>query len=93
MRIRLQPSALADLDLIRAYISEDDPSAAERVIARILQSLSMLESFPFIGRTGRIAGTRELSIARLPYFAVYRLRNDSEIAVINVMHERRCFPE
>jgi toxin ParE1/3/4 len=93
LNIRFTPIALSDLDLIHAHIAEDDRVIADRVIARILQSISMLENFPLIGRTGRISGTRELSIVRLPYFAVYRLVNDAEIDVIAVIHERRRFPE
>lgn len=52
----------------------------------------MLEQFPFLGRVGRIAETRELSIARLPYYAVYRIVDEIDIEVIAVIHERQKFP-
>lgn len=89
MNIRFTPTALADLAQIHAYISDDDPLMADRVIGEILLSVSTLENFPFIGRTGRVAGTRELSIVRLPYFAVYRLIENAEIDIITIRHQRR----
>ena len=52
----------------------------------------MLEHFPLLGRVGRVSGTRELSIARLPYFAVYHFPGETEIEIIAVIHERMKFP-
>jgi toxin ParE1/3/4 len=73
--------------------SIDDVGAAERVIARIVQAIIMLEQFPMLGRVGRVPGTRELSIVRLPYFAVYRIASETEINVLAVIHERQKFPK
>jgi toxin ParE1/3/4 len=92
LNIRFTQNALADLDVIFEYISSDDADAAKRVIARILQAVAMLEGFPLLGRVGRVAETRELPIVRLPYYAVYRLVDDTEIDIIAVMHERQKFP-
>ncbi len=52
----------------------------------------MLEHFPWIGRVGRVANTRELTVARLPYYAVYHFVDDTEIEVIAVTHDRQRFP-
>ena len=71
MRLNYTPEAIADLDNIHSYIAEDDSNAADRVIARILQSLTILETHPLVGRTGRIKDTREWSISGLPYIGVY----------------------
>lgn len=92
MNINYTSQAAADLDSIFEYISEYDQEAAKRVIARILQAIAMLERFPFLGRNGRIFNTRELSIARLPYYAVYQIASETEIDVITIMHERQQFP-
>ncbi|CAN7266132.1 type II toxin-antitoxin system RelE/ParE family toxin [Neorhizobium sp. LjRoot104] len=92
MNISLTPRAEADLDAIYSYISLEDDHAAKRVIARILQAIAMLEQFPFLGRVGRVAETRELSIVRLSYFAVYRIVDEIDIEVIAIIHDRQKFP-
>lgn len=92
MNLSFTPAAAADLEAIRTFLAEDDLAVAERVVARILQSVSMLETFPMLGRPGRVNDTRELTIAGLPYFAVYRIADATEIDVIAVMHTRRQYP-
>lgn len=92
MKISFSPRADADLEGIFAYLSSKDIEAARRVIVRILQSIAMLEHFPLLGRAGRVADTRELTIARLSYFAVYRFIDETEIEVIAVIHDRQQFP-
>ncbi|MGA1801438.1 hypothetical protein [Rhizobium sp. HT1-10] len=47
----------------------------------------------FVGRAGRISGTHELSVARLPYFVVYRLAAGAEIDVITIRPDGRRDPE
>ena len=59
-------AALADLRAIKAYIAEENPAAAERVIASIHSETSLLINQPAIGRAGRIADTRELVISQYP---------------------------
>jgi toxin ParE1/3/4 len=44
-----------------------------------------------MGRIGRRKGTRELVVAGLPYFVVYRLRA-STIEVLRVIHGARDWP-
>jgi plasmid stabilization system protein ParE len=35
-----------------------------------------------IGRTGRIPGTRELSVAGLPYIVVYKVESERDAVII-----------
>ena len=49
MRISLTLEAQADLDRIFEYFGADDPAMAKRTVARLLQSISMLEQFPLWG--------------------------------------------
>jgi plasmid stabilization system protein ParE len=65
LNVSFTPEAEADLDAIYDYIAQHDDQAAARVIARILQAIAYLEPFAMLGRAGRIAGTRELSIVGL----------------------------
>ena len=92
MNLSFSSRALADLAAIRKFIAKDDPVVADRVIARMLQSIAMLRHFPVLGRDGRVPETRELPIIRLPYFAVYHFADATEIEVIAIVHERRKFP-
>lgn len=71
LRLNYTPEAVDDLDAIHSYIAENDADAADRAIARILQSMTILETHPLVGREGRVADTREWSIAGLPYVGVY----------------------
>ena len=92
MRISLTLEAQADLDRIFQYYGADDPAMAKRTVARLLQSISMLEQFPLLGRPGRVKETRELSVARMPYYVVYRFLDEYELEVFAIVHERRQFP-
>ena len=67
MRIIWQDEAERDLDGIADYILQDDPAAALRLIDTIREATRVLSEHPNIGRTGRVAGTRELVIPGLPY--------------------------
>jgi plasmid stabilization system protein ParE len=42
----LHPEAFADLDEIRAYIAEDNPDAADRVLTEIFDAIRGLVPFP-----------------------------------------------
>ena len=90
-RIRWTVRALRRLDEIGAYIEQDDPDAAARVVARIVASVDMLAEMPAAGRIGRIASTREVVFSDIPYIIPYRVRQDIEI--ITVMHASQKWPK
>lgn len=90
--IRWTARALRRLDAIGANIASDNPAAAARVVARIVAALGRLPQFPASGRPGRIAGTRELVFADIPYVAAYRVASET-IEVLTVMHAAQKWPE
>ncbi|MDP9734893.1 UNVERIFIED_ORG: addiction module RelE/StbE family toxin [Rhizobium sp. SORGH_AS260] len=90
-RIRWTVRALRRLDEIGAYIEQDDPDAAARVVARLVASVDMLAEMPAAGRIGRIANTREVVLSDIPYIIPYRVRQDIEI--ITVMHASQNWPK
>lgn len=92
MNIKFARQADADLDDIYQYIAQDNPTAADRVVQRIVQAIAVLEDFPLLGREGQVEGTREFSITRLPFFAVYRIVDATELRVLTIMHEARDYP-
>ena len=91
MRVRYTLQAKADLEEIFTYIARDNPAAARRVIKAIRRDIALLSSNPGIGRRGRIDGTRELVISRLPYIAAYRTA-DGFVDVLAVIHTARDWP-
>lgn len=90
-RIRWTLRALRRLDDIGAYIENDNPDAAARVVARIVTAVHMLRDLPASGRVGRIKGTREIVLADIPYIVPYRIGRDIEI--ITVMHAHQKWPK
>ncbi len=91
MRVRWLRTALANLDEEAAYIAKDDPSAAGRVVLRILRAVELLKKNPALGRVGRVAGTRELVVADTAYIIPYRVRGDA-VEILRVFHSARKWP-
>jgi toxin ParE1/3/4 len=97
MRVRWTDPAQTDFLEILGYIARDNPAAVERVGRRLLSAIDALAVQPRLGRPGRIAGTRELVVARLPYVAIYRIveaprSTASEVEVLRVLHGARRWP-
>ncbi|WP_315704379.1 MULTISPECIES: type II toxin-antitoxin system RelE/ParE family toxin [unclassified Bradyrhizobium] len=87
------PEAIADLVALRAYIAQDNPTAARRVALHIIRNIeTLLPSRPEMGRPGRVPGTRELVIPRTPYIVPYRLVDDT-IQILRVFHSARQWPQ
>ena len=91
MRVRWLRTALANLEAEAAYIAEDDPAAAGRVVQRILRAVDLLKKNPAMGRAGRVAGTRELVVADTPYIIPYRVRGEA-VEILRIFHAARKWP-
>ena len=65
----------------------DSPGAADRTIRRIVQAVETLRDHLHLGRSGRIAGTRELVIPETPYIVPYRVVDD-DVQILAVIHGR-----
>jgi plasmid stabilization system protein ParE len=78
-----------------AYIARDDPDAAARVVGRFDKTVRNLAAMP-TGRRGRVAGTYEKPVPRLPYIVAYALRDGpggiAELVVLRVVHGARDWP-
>jgi toxin ParE1/3/4 len=93
MNIVWSPEAIQDLISLRAYIAEDSPAGARRIVLRILHDVEyLLPENPHIGRPGRVPGTRELVIPRTPYIVPYRMQGES-IQILRVYHGARRWPD
>jgi toxin ParE1/3/4 len=87
MKVTFSEGANGDLDRVFAWIAEDNPRAAYKMIAHIEASVRRLAAvdFPDMGRPGLIEGTREL--IEHPYIIVYQVDEErSEVFVLAVVH-------
>jgi toxin ParE1/3/4 len=93
MKIVWSPEAIQDLISLRAYIAEENPVAARRILLRVLNDVEhLLPDNPQMGRPGRVPGTRELVVPRTPYIVPYRVQR-ATIQILRVFHGARRWPE
>jgi addiction module RelE/StbE family toxin len=92
LNISYSPQAAADLDTIHAFISQHSAAKADEYVVRILQAVRMLESFPLVGRPGRVETTRELVLPGMPYIAIYRIRSETDVEILTIKHGRQHYP-
>jgi toxin ParE1/3/4 len=83
--------AIADLQAIFDQIAEDSPQNALLVDDRINEQVLALGLFPALGRKGRRKGTRELSIHRTPYIAVYR-EVEADVDILALVYGKQRWP-
>ncbi len=91
MTVVWSPRAIDHLTHLRAFIARENPRAANRIAATLLEAVERLAELPGLGRPGRIAGTRELVVPGTPYIVPYRLRGD-RLEVIAVFHTSQKWP-
>ena len=85
MKVLFNEVARNDILRIHDYIHQRSPAAAARVVISIQLATNRLSSFPYSGRSGGVAETREVVVAQLPYIVVYRIMPEY-IEVIAVFH-------
>jgi toxin ParE1/3/4 len=85
------PSALDDLDAAAVFISQDNPRAAATMAGHVLESVEYLATYPNLGRSGRVRGTRELVVSGTPFVVVYRVRLDV-VQILRVLHHAHKWP-
>ena len=93
MRVVWNDEALDDLERIRDYIEEENPAAAIRAFQRLHDRLQHLAANPRMGRSGRVAETREFVFSDLPYIGIYRIHtNGNLVEILNIIHTARKYP-
>jgi toxin ParE1/3/4 len=94
MQILWLDRAATDLTQLFDYLIERDPGAALRIHETIRDQVARLADYPGLGRPGRVAGTRELAIARTPYLVAYTVdQRIDAVIVLRVLHGARLWPE
>jgi toxin ParE1/3/4 len=75
------------------YIAlSNSEEVAERITAHIVGSIQQLLRFPMSGRTGRVAGTRELVVSNTPFIVAHAIEHDS-VVVLAIYHGAQKWPE
>ena len=92
MRVRWTTDAADDLERICDYIAESRPESARRVAQSVIDRIGTLETFPHLGRSGRVQGTREIAFPPLPFVAIYEVVAD-QIIVLRVLHGAQRWPQ
>lgn len=90
MQVNWTPEAQSDLDGIVEFIAADNPFAASNLAETLFETAEKLGQMPYIGRTGRVAGTREF-VAHPNYILVYKVALD-ELRILRVLHGSRKYP-
>ena len=91
MLIKWLKKALRNVEQAHDYIAKDNPAAAVRVVLKIQAAFAQLEDSPYIGRPGRVEGTRELVVLQTPYIVIYRVTSTA-LTIIRVLHSSRKYP-
>jgi len=90
-RLELTERAFRNIAAAEEYIARDNPAAAQKVVKAIYNTAEKLETFPEMGRPGRVPGTRELPLSEYPYTLVYRIKA-TRVVVYAVLHQSRQYP-
>lgn len=91
MEIKWLRKAAASLEAEYQYIAEENSQAAVQFINEVWRLTQLLKEQPAMGRTGRVAETRELVLHNYPYIIPYRVRNNT-IQILRVFHTHRRLP-
>jgi toxin ParE1/3/4 len=90
-RIRWTTDAANDLEQIFRHIVKENPTAARDVVRAITDGVNKLKTFPKLGRSGQVEGTREMVFTSLPYIAVYRVKENA-VEILRVYHAAQDWP-
>ena len=87
--------ALDDIKSQIAFIAADNPAAARRVADKIRATGAALGEMT-TGRPGRVRGSYEKRVMRLPYIIAYAITNRSgreTVSILHVIHTARDWPD
>ena len=91
-QLRWTTRTLRRLESIGDFLAQENPAAADSVNGRLRSAAEKLLTHPALGRVGRIAGTRELVLADIPYIIAYRV-TEVHIEVLTIIHTSQRWPE
>ena len=87
MTVVWSPRAIGHLAELRGYPTRENPDAAARAAATLVNAVDRLAELPNLGRPGRASGTRELVAPGTRYVIPYKVRGE-RLEIIAVFHGR-----
>jgi toxin ParE1/3/4 len=85
--------AIRQLDYARDYIAlSNSEDIADRIAMQIVKSVQQLAAFPMSGRSGRVAGTRELVVSNTSSIVAYAIERE-RVVVLAIYHGAQQWPE
>lgn len=92
MIVRWSRPAVDDLSHICDYTEKRFGAAqARRAAMAIYDAADALKDMPLRGRTGRTPGTRELTVAGVPFVIIYRTGKEA-VEVVRILHGPQQWP-
>ena len=85
----LHPEAFIDIDEIAAYIGQDSPEAAHRVVDDIYRAIQNAVPFPFSGHRRTDLTNHPLRFIRVRDYLIEYAPDEKPLWVIAVMHGHR----
>ena len=89
MVLLVAPQAREDLRQAYEYISQDNPSAADRVLIRIIEVCGLLASGALNGREVLLHDGRKVLTWPVPPYRIYYRKTATELQVLRVYHQAR----
>lgn len=91
-QVQWTDEAEADLEhILTYYLNEAGERVASAVYDRLREQIGRLQYFPERCRIGRVAGTKEYVLSRLPYVAIVQIE-ERTVYVLNLIHTAKKFP-
>jgi toxin ParE1/3/4 len=91
MRLVWSELALVQLQEAREFVAQDNPDAADRLVATIRAAAARLGEFPLLGQA-LPAGRRACVVPRTPFRLIYRIVDDDLLLIVSVWHGARRWP-
>lgn len=91
-KVEWTKEAEQDLETVLTYyLEEAGLRLANSIYVRIKEQVGSLTMFPHRCRPGRVQGTKEYVLHRLPYIAVVDISEDT-VSVMHLIHTARKYP-
>lgn len=92
-KIALTSKAESDLDgIYEHYARLLGVEASEGVVFHLIEALTMLETFPQMGKASDIPDCRELIMSKYPYRAIYTRKGET-LRIYRILHQHAECPE
>ena len=85
----LHPEAFNDIDEIRAYIADDNPNAADRMVTEIFDAIRALVPFPQQGYRRPGLTSRPLRFKLVREYVIAYAPDQRPLSIMAVFHGRR----